>query len=222
MKEISRDTGRRLSVDKFPPFCCTSDNLKIPYSFLSNHMAAIGATGTGKTTVIKHRIDHAKSLGHKGIVLDINGELFSEVGSDNDVILSLFDRRSQFWDYCYERSELTTIRPIQIAEYLIPSSNIGEPIWWKGPRIILEDLLSQCNSTDELWQLIQNPGEDLIKYLTSGLAKKTAGKPDSKTAFSMVISTLLDCRYFGFLNYWPREGGNLVLRYMPNFLRRFI
>ena len=88
-----------------------------------------------------------------------------------------------------------------MAEYLIPSSNVGEPIWWKGPRIILEDLLTQCNSTQDLWNLVQDPSEDLVTHLVSGLARKTAGKPDSKTAFSMVISTLLDCRYFGFLNY---------------------
>jgi len=122
--------------------------------------------------------------------------------------LSLFDKRSSYWDYQFETYRNLEVSPMEIAEYLIPKEKVDDSVWWKAPRIILEDLLTQCNSTAALWDLIQNPSADLIQHLYSGLAKKVAGKPDSRTAYSLIIKTILDCRYFGFLNYWPRKLAN--------------
>jgi type IV secretory pathway TraG/TraD family ATPase VirD4 len=213
LAEIKKDTNGKIAPEttqKFnrTPFACTADKIEISADLLSTHVAAIGATGTGKTTVIQHRIEHAKLSGHKGIVLDINGELYSKVGGKDDVILSLFDTRCSYWDYQYESYQNLAVSPMEIAEYLVPKENVDDSVWWKAPRIILEDLLTQCNSTAALWELIQNPSADLIQYLYSGLAKKAAGKPDSRTAYSMIIKTILDCRYFGFLNYWPNNSGS--------------
>jgi len=205
-KEIRADIKHKSEPSlNAEPFCPTADKLEIPYQLLSNHVAVIGSTGTGKSTVIKHKIEHSKSVGDKGIVLDINGELYSQVGSEKDVVLSLFDKRSAFWDFEFEKAQNLNISPIKIAEYLIPTENAREAVWWKAPRIMMEELIVTCKTSAKLWDIIKDPTEDLIDHLY-GLAVRAAGKKDTRTYYNMVISLILDCRFFGFLNYWPTRN----------------
>ena len=59
------------------PFVCGKDRLVIPEDSLYRHMAVLGATGVGKTTLIDSYLEYCRNRGEKVIIPDINAEYAS-------------------------------------------------------------------------------------------------------------------------------------------------
>lgn len=181
------------------PFICGEDRLIIPEDSLYRHMAVLGATGVGKTTLINNYLDYCRRYGEKVIIPDINAEYASRFYRPGDIILSLSDPNTRFWDFSCE-----PIPNEQFAQYLVPTGNEQNSFWWKGARAVLSQLLAKTATGEELWSLINNQNKDLTDSL-SGIARKISGAQGTGQAAGIAGSTVLDLCFLEHLNIWPKE-----------------
>lgn len=195
--------GRKISAKGFVgnPFTFSVGGIRIPEFALYRHLAVIGATGVGKSTLIKHYLDYCRSHGEKVIIPDLNGEYLSEFYRPGDVILSLYDKRSAGWSFSAENG----VNPQEFAKFLVPSQDERSAFWWKGARQVLAHILETYQTPEALWTMISSKDDDFVANL-EGLARKVAGKEGSPQAAGIVGSTILDLAFLRDLNYWPRKN----------------
>ncbi len=207
IREIEADSGlRKHSLSRKTlwgnPFQCSVDNIKLPEFCLFRHIAVVGTTGVGKSTLIKSYLDYCRTYGEKVIIPDVNGEYASEFYREGDVILSLFDKNTAYWNFAAE----SEIHPFEFAKFLVPSGDDRNAFWWKGARQVVSQLLAKSGSPEQLWELINSEDHDLTSTL-SGLARKITGKEGSPQAAGVTGSSLLDLGFLEYLNRWPKELG---------------
>lgn len=191
--------GSKYKANSFwgKPFSFSRGGLRVPEFALYRHVATVGATGVGKSTVIKWYLDYCRKNVEKIIIPDVNGEYTSEFFRQGDVVLSLYDKRSRYWSFETE----SEVNPSEFAKYLIPSQDDKNAFWWKGARQVLTHLLEKYKSAEQIWKAINQEGDDLVSSL-DGLARKIAGKEGSPQAAGIAGSTLLDLGFLRHLNYW--------------------
>lgn len=89
---------------------CTEKNRKqvriagvpMPTSVENLHLLINGATGSGKSVLLRELMLSALKRGDRMIVVDPNGDLYSKFGRPDDVILNPYDERTQSWMYFNE------------------------------------------------------------------------------------------------------------------------
>ena len=119
------------------PFQINNKGLWLASSFLYQHQAMLGDTGTGKSTLIKRYLDHCRKCNEKVIILDINGEYASEFKKQDDIILSLYDKRTEFWRFSGEKK----INPSKFASFLVPEGGEHNKFFWLVARVVFAHLL---------------------------------------------------------------------------------
>ena len=162
----------------------------------------VGSTGVGKSTLIKSYLEYCRSNGEKVIIPDVNGEYASEFFREGDIILSLFDKKTSYWNFAAEKD----VHASEFAKFLVPSGDERNAFWWKGARQVVTQLLSKTESPEDLWRRINSEADDLSSVLT-GLARKITGKEGSPQAAGVTGSSLLDLGFLEYLNRWPKERG---------------
>lgn len=77
----------------------TIGTVPIPARLETRHMAMIGTTGSGKTTVLRQLLDGIEARGEAALVYDTSGEFIAHYyrPERGDVILNPFDARCAFW-----------------------------------------------------------------------------------------------------------------------------
>lgn len=183
------------------PFVCSADGVQIPSYALYRHCAMIGTTGVGKSTLIRWYLDYCRENGEKVIIPDINGEYAAEFFRPGDIILSLFDANTAYWDF---KSE--SIDPAEFAKFLVPSGDEHGKFWWKGARQVVSQLLETFKDPKDLWKTLNNEESDIFANL-SGLARKIAGKEGTTQAAGITGTSLLDFGFLRYLNKWPESKG---------------
>lgn len=207
LKEIKQDnrfSGPSISFKDFwgKPFICSTDGIKIPSYVLHRHTAILGATGVGKSTLIKWYLEYCRENHEKVIIPDINGEYAAEFLRPGDIVLSLFDQNTAYWDFKSEDIDST-----EFAKFLVPSGDEHNKFWWKGARQVVSQLLEKFKEPEELWATLNNEENDISTNLT-GLARKIAGKEGTTQAAGITGSSILDFGFLRYLNQWPINKSN--------------
>jgi hypothetical protein len=177
-------------------FNCSTrkQNVRVPQFIIDRHQAFLGSTGVGKTTLIKHYIEHINQLGEKAIILDLNGEFYSEMGRSQDIILSPRDLRSHRWDFDHELSNFKTVNSSEYAKFLIPKGSETNSFWWKGARTVFSDMLDRYPSASKLWQALSD-GERGFRDQLSGLSLNILGKAGSNQDAGILGTLSSDLRF---------------------------
>ncbi|MBC2768788.1 type IV secretion system DNA-binding domain-containing protein [Pusillimonas minor] len=74
----------------------------MPASVENLHLLINGATGSGKSVLLRELMLSALKRGDRMVVVDPNGDLYSKFGRPDDVILNPYDERTQPWMYFNE------------------------------------------------------------------------------------------------------------------------
>lgn len=209
IEEISKDSGKKLTYKSFlgNPFIFNNDKLKIPEYALYRHVGMLGSTGTGKSTLIKHYLEYCRKNGEKAIIPDPNGEYASEFKREGDIVLSLYDKRSEFWSFWGETHQGKGVKLSEFSRFLVPSSDDRNSFFWKGARLLLTSLLETSQTIEELWSIVGSEKNEKMGDYVSGLSKKILGPEGSSQASGIIGSSLLELSFLKDLNYWPCKQG---------------
>lgn len=113
------------------------------------HFLFCGAPGTGKSVEIKKALRTIRARGQRAVVYDPSGEfvsLFYRPGIDT--ILNPLDARGEKWN---PWKDVESFEYQAFARSLIPDPSAqADPFWSAAARSVVEALLAECSSIDEL------------------------------------------------------------------------
>jgi hypothetical protein len=124
------------------------------------HIAAIGATGSGKSTALRAMMADALVRGDPQVVADPESAALKTFFSDGDIILNPFDARCAHWDLLAEIE-----RPSDFAflsSSLIPHLGQGDHDQWIS---YAQQLLA--GALENFWTLKLGSSDDFIEMLAS-------------------------------------------------------
>ena len=173
------------------------ERIRLPEFLTFRHISFAGASGTGKTQAINSLLTQLQQKKkQKCLILDLNGQYYSRFGREGDVILSLYDKRSQSWDFWSEDAPAEFF-----AEALIEDrKNSSDGFFVPAGRALLTDLLRIDSNIEGLWQdLISQPSE-LIKKLKGGISPSLIGGEEQ--AAGVIATSSLRLNFLQHLNHW--------------------
>ena len=110
------------------------------------HILLMGATGSGKTVIIKYLLRQIFLRGDRTIVIDSKGD-FTAGMPGSFILLAPHDQRSAIWDVASDVSSELDAR--ELAASMIPPSK--DPLWTSGAREILTGLVVALQKSEEPW-----------------------------------------------------------------------
>jgi len=156
----------------------TMCGVPVPVKAETTHFSIGGATGTGKSTIIREMIVSIKRREHKTgrrerkIILDPDGDYFHTFSRPGDKILNPFDQRTEGWtffneirsDYDYERLSQAIIQPSPSAESeewngyaRLLFVEVAKKLQLEGRNLTMSEVFRMTNlvPTEELEQFVE-------------------------------------------------------------------
>lgn len=134
----------------------------------SRHVLVTGATGSGKSVIIRSWLRQILERGDRAIVHDTKGDALATLPIKEFVLLAPHDQRSAVWDIAADL--LTEEDAREFAASIIPSSH--DPVWSAGARelltgavVILQRLKQQGWSWADLYDVLVTPPAQLRELM---------------------------------------------------------
>ena len=154
------------------------------------HLLIGGATGSGKTVLLRGTLLSTLMRGDRGIIVDPNGTFYSTFGQPGDVILNPYDERTEGWSFFNEvRADYDWKR---LAFSIVPLGTDANAEEWNGyGRLLLRETARKLYelgtpSVEELfrWTTIASD-KDLRTFLAGTLAESLfAGSTEASKALT--------------------------------------
>ena len=160
----------------------------------TTHYMIIGATGTGKSTVINQLMVTALERRDRMVVVDPRGEAMSHFYRDGDTILNPFDARSAKWDLLGEIR--TDSDYSMLAETIMPVTGVsGHDEWLKYARDILADCLrawhlQKLGTSDAFVEAMSTATTEQLALLTEGRSSHRYFEEGSEKMLAGTLSTM--------------------------------
>ncbi|MCU0537495.1 MAG: type IV secretion system DNA-binding domain-containing protein [Hydrococcus sp. Prado102] len=172
------------------------EKIRFPETLAYRHLLLAGASGVGKTQGINSLLKQLeKQRRQKVLVLDLNGQYYSRFGKKNDIILSLYDKRTAAWDFWAEDAP-----PEFFAEALIELDNSNDKFFAPAGRALITDLLRRNIAVDGLWKDLTSSPEKLLPKLKGGISPALLGAPEQ--AAGVMATASLQLNFLQHLNHW--------------------
>ena len=205
----------------------TVAGVPMPTAVETLHLLLSGATGSGKSVLMRGIAFSALQRGDRAIVLDPEGDMFSKFSRPRDVLLNPYDARTKGWSFFNEiRADYDFHR---YALSLVPRGKTAEAEEWAAyGRLLLREVSRKLAmlgtpSVHELfrWTTIAPPDE-LYEFLKGTAAESLfVGSSEATRAMSSARFVLSDklpehismpCGDFS-LRAWLEDpkGGNLFI-----------
>jgi len=162
----------------------------MPTGIENLHILLNGATGSGKSVLLRNLVYSALRRADRMVVVDPNGDLYSKFGRDSDVLLNPYDQRTEGWSFFNEvRAEYDWKR---LALSIVPLGKDANAEEWNGyARLLLRETARKLNelgtpSIEELfrWTTIASD-KDLRTFLSGTLAESLfAGSAEASKALT--------------------------------------
>lgn len=196
------------------------------------HVAAIGATGSGKSTALRGLMADAIRRGDRHVVADPEGTAMDSFFAPGDVILNPFDRHCARWNLLAEIE-----RPGDhafLAQSLLPHLGVGDHDQWiTYAQQLLAAALDNfvrlgLGTTSDLVTLLTSGSIAELKLLCGGTAAARYFEPGGEKMLASILGTLApaigNLRFITALEgepfsirQWVRSGsGSLWLPYTGN------
>lgn len=178
-------------------------NVRLPEHLESLHMLIEGATGTGKTQLLKNMVAHLRARGDTVVVVDTNYDMWTAFNQPDDVILSPFDPAFPGW---LPRNEVRAPADWSAMAQSFIGDGIGEAAQWhqmakamfaataRGYQRIVEEAGDTFDHTELFHLLTGAEAEDLAPFI-HGTAAASLGINDK--ALNNVRMT-----FFETLKFW--------------------
>lgn len=162
------------------------------------HVLVNGATGTGKSVLLRELVSSAIFRGDRMVIVDPNGDMFSKFGTEKDCILNPYDSRTQGWSFFNEIQNEYDFHRYALS--IVPRGRTEEAEEWASyGRLLLRETARKLAlignpSVHALfhWTTIEEP-EKLRKFLQGTLAESLfAGSSEASRALSSARFVLSD------------------------------
>ena len=175
------------------------ESIRLPEFLTFRHISFAGASGTGKTQAISSLLTQLQQKRkQKCLILDLNGQYYSRFGRKDDIVLSLYDRRTRAWNFWAEDAPAEFF-----AEALIDEAE-KDKFFAPAGRALLTDLLRINTNIDSLWQDLISQPKDLIQRLKGGISPALIGAEEQ--AAGVQATALLKLNFLQSLNYWCKDS----------------
>ena len=185
-------------------------NVRMPEHLESLHMLIEGATGTGKTQLLKNMVAHLRARGDTVVVVDTNYDMWTAFNRPDDVILSPFDPAFPGW---LPMNEVRAPSDWSSLAQSFIGDGVGEAAQWhqmakamfsataRGYQRIVEEA-GDAFDHSELFHLLTGAEAEALAPFIHGTAAASLGINDK--ALNNVRMT-----YFETLKFWEhlRPGG---------------
>lgn len=173
--------------------------------FTWRSMALVGRPGVGKSNLIRICMGQERNRYVKYFIIDEEGTYWRRFGDPKkDIILSVRHKDSVYWDHTNE--DLTLAK---MSEFFTPDAAQGSNFFPRASRRILECLLQESETLDDLKDLLSKDNEEILQFINDkgfGI-DDIIGTGGSGQATGVIGNMKLE---FGFLNdlgYWPQQNG---------------
>ena len=176
----------------------TIADIPLPTKVENLHLLVQGATGSGKSVLMRELAYTALKRGDRAIFLDPNGDMYSKFGRPGDVVLNPYDSRTKGWSFFNEiRADYDFHR---YALSLVPRGQTADAEEWCAyGRLLLRETARKLKtigkpSVAELfrWTTIAPP-EDLREFLIGTTAESLfAGSSEASKALTSARFVLSD------------------------------
>lgn len=196
------------------------------------HVAAIGATGSGKSTALRALMANAIRRGDRQIVADPDGASMSAFLTPGDIILNPFDQRCARWDLLTEIE-----RPSDyafLAQSLLPHLGTGDHDQWisYAQQLLaaaIENFITlRAGTSRDLIDMLASGSISELRTLCQGTAAARYFEQGGERMLASILGTLAPAaghlRFIASLTgepfsirRWIREGrGSLWMPYSAN------
>lgn len=144
----------------------------------NSHIALMGASGTGKSVLLRQFLRQIQQRGDAAIVYDPAGEFTAEFYNEarGDTILNPLDQRCPYWTPAGELA--TNTEALTLAESLFPDTNAQNQFFVQAPRKIFAHLLQYEPDPETLAAWLSLPDEIDLRVAGTEMAQmlgKAAG-----------------------------------------------
>jgi hypothetical protein len=122
----------------------------MPRGVETEHVATIGTTGAGKSTIVDGLLLQGINRGNRALVVDVKGDAMGRFGSEHSVEISLGSQNKTIWRIGWDI--LNRQDAFELAAIMIPASK--DPIWSDGARLYVTGImvaLQKTRGTDWGW-----------------------------------------------------------------------
>lgn len=158
------------------------------------HVAAIGATGSGKSTALRALMADAIRRGDRHVVADPDGGSISAFYAPGDIVLNPFDQRCAHWDLLSEIE-----RPGDyafIAQSLLPHLGVGDHDQWinYAQQLLagaMENFITlQLGSSDDFTAMLAEAKLGELKQLCAGTPAARFFEEGGERMLASILGTL--------------------------------
>lgn len=189
-RRLARNTGREALKIASVPF---------PEDLETRHLALIGSTGSGKSTVLRQMLDGIEARGDAAVIYDTSGEFIAHYyrPERGDIILNPFDERGAYWSPFDEIEHPADAD--RLAAQLVASTGGGEhDIWLEAARTLVANILRRMWSDDQgdlstLIDTLQTMPKEEMGLLLSGTSSARTFEQGAEKATSSVLFMLARC-----------------------------
>lgn len=168
----------------------------MPPRLETRHMAMIGTTGSGKTTVLRQLLDGIEARGEPALVYDTSGEFIAHYyrPERGDIILNPFDARCAFWTPFGEIAHPADAD--RIATQLITETGEHDrDVWLETSRILVANMLRALwregkTTLPDLLDALQTRTKDDLKTWLGGSSSARTFADDADRATGSVLFML--------------------------------
>ncbi|HGV0688960.1 TPA: type IV secretion system DNA-binding domain-containing protein [Escherichia coli] len=188
LKRMTREKAKQVTVAGVP----------MPRDAEPRHLLVNGATGTGKSVLLRELAYTGLLRGDRMVIVDPNGDMLSKFGREKDVILNPYDKRTKGWSFFNEiRNDYDWQR---YALSVVPRGKTDEAEEWASyGRLLLRETAKKLAligtpSMRELfhWTTIAT-FDDLRAFLEGTLAESLfAGSNEASKALTSARFVLSD------------------------------
>lgn len=178
------------------------ENIRIPRSLGASMWAFLGNAGTGKSQGIFHMLLQIRDFKEKVMIVDPAGEYYKYFGRKNDVILSLYDVRSELYSFWNEG-----LHPLRIAKALIEDIGGNNEFWSKAGQALFAGLLVLNDNEKDIYNTLFLPYDELKDKLKEKKLAAGIVLGEAEQAGSVLSTAAVDLVWLNDMNVWARKCG---------------